>query len=158
MNQLDQSSEEERRFSWEICKENLAHARHVENERLTFITLFTALVGGAFAFLAGVDRGRASGCLIAEAILWIRVLLNIICMWQTSRWNQVFDQHKERAKAAFRQCAGLPRFCTDEQMNDRYWFETNKHRIHTKQLFQAFNLLLFLPMFALIIYFLLPLL
>ena len=39
----------------EYFHENLNHARHVENERMMFITLFTALVGGALGMVAEID-------------------------------------------------------------------------------------------------------
>lgn len=42
-------------FVVELFEQNLEHARHVENERLTYCACFTALIGGGLAVLASLE-------------------------------------------------------------------------------------------------------
>lgn len=83
-------------FLLECMKENLGHARHVENERMTFNSLFAALVGGSLAVISQIDDQ-----VIAVTMIGILMLLNIICFTFTKRWNKVFKNHYETAKKIY---------------------------------------------------------
>lgn len=48
-------SESQISFLSQCLTENLEHARHAENERLTFNSIFLALVAGAMAFAGSLD-------------------------------------------------------------------------------------------------------
>lgn len=74
-------------FLTEMMKENLNHARHVENERLTFNSIFLALVAGALAFANSFN---------SEAALFIYIAMTFagfLSMLLTARWNNAFSRH-----------------------------------------------------------------
>ena len=72
--------------------ENLSHARHVENERLTFTSIYIAMVIGAVAVVFGLENNyvavMVSGLLTAFGLM--SALLN-------QRWQDVFDDHMKKA-------------------------------------------------------------
>lgn len=47
-------------FVIELFEQNLEHARHVENERLTYCACFSALIGGGLAVLASLEGSPVS--------------------------------------------------------------------------------------------------
>lgn len=147
-------------FLLEIMKENLNQARHAENERMMFVTLFAALVGGVLAVIADLDSPFFS-----SVIIMLLMVLNYICKELTERWNNVFKSHWATAKKitsylaerslqngfspeyeAFtetflKQYPHLNRyFCFDNSRNHN----GRKRYIHTAQLFSLFNICIFI--------------
>lgn len=74
-------------FLSQCMTENLEHARHVENERLTFNSIFLALVAGAFAF------GTALPPLISFGMYFFLTIAGFLSIILTTRWNNAFDRH-----------------------------------------------------------------
>ena len=100
----------------EYFHENLNHARHVENERMMFITLFTALVGGALGMVAEIDS-----ILTSLVILCILFMLSIVCTVMTERWGNVFDAHMLMAQHLYLLLCGVPEssLMQDGMLRDR---------------------------------------
>lgn len=78
----------------EAFKENLAHARHVENERMTFVSIFLVSMGMLLEFSATSGLGRGQKLTLAALLL----LLNLICTMLLIRWNSVYKGHTDIAK------------------------------------------------------------
>ena len=78
--------------------ENLGHARHVENERLTFTSIYIATVIGAVAVIFGLDDRRIA--VIVSAVL---ALFGLMAMLLNMRWQGVFDDHMHMAEQCQRQ-------------------------------------------------------
>jgi len=73
-------------------QENLNHLRHVENERITFLSLY--LVGVAELLKVALDHGG----LLAVVLMAMLLVLSFICYTLVKRWNKVFDGHNRIAK------------------------------------------------------------
>lgn len=155
--QADELSET---FLLEVMKENLNQARHAENERMMFVTLFAALVGGVLSVVADMEN-----TFFASFIIVLLLVLNYVCYELTKRWNNVFKAHWSMAKRIscylaersadngfspayeiftetyLSQYPHLNRyFCFDNSRN-----YTGKRRyIRTSQLFSLFNICIFI--------------
>ena len=73
--------------------ENLNHARHVENERLTFTSIYIAMVIGAVAVVFGLDNQR-----IAAVVALFLVVFALLSALLNMRWQGVFDDHIHMAE------------------------------------------------------------
>ena len=91
--QSQQVQTEKQRFLFECMKENLVHARHVENERLTFISLLLVSTGMILNFSANIGNPLIK-LLMGVALL----LFNVICTKLLGRWNAVFEGHRKIAE------------------------------------------------------------
>jgi hypothetical protein len=87
---------------------NLEHARHVENERLTFTYIYIAIVLGFIAFIFNITPiNEPSSNFIFNFIIIIISLISLFIISKisfelTKRWNDVFDGHMNKAeKIAF---------------------------------------------------------
>ncbi|MBR5390571.1 MAG: hypothetical protein IK141_04660 [Clostridia bacterium] len=76
--------------------ENLAHARHVEMERLTFMSIYMAVVAGALAFVYGVGNN-----VIRIGITALLIVVGIITLLLTKRWREAFQEYKEAARTCY---------------------------------------------------------
>ena len=74
-------------FLSECMKENLNHARHAENERLTFNSIFLALVAGALAFSNNFTEQ------ISFFIYLAMTFAGFLSMILTAKWNNTFSRH-----------------------------------------------------------------
>ena len=74
--------------------ENLNHARHVENERLTFTSIYTAIVVGSVAVLFGLESGG-----VAFIVSLLLTGFGLIALLLNGRWQEVFDKHVAKAAA-----------------------------------------------------------
>lgn len=74
--------------------ENLNHARHVENERLTFTSIYIALVVGAVAVVFGLENNW-----IAFGVSAVLAILGFMAILLNMRWQEVFAGHMAKAKA-----------------------------------------------------------
>lgn len=83
-------------FLTECMEQNLEHARHVENERLTFNSIFLALAAGSLAF-AGSMAVEFSVMVYAAMVAagFISILL-------TARWNNTFNRHLFYAQECYK--------------------------------------------------------
>lgn len=87
---------DQREFAMECMKENLAHARHAENERLMFNSVFIALVAATFVF----DKSIGDGIRI---IIYIGVsIAGLISILLTKKWSNTFDRHLFYATQCYR--------------------------------------------------------
>ncbi len=83
----------------QLCvTENLSHARHVENERLTFTSIYIAMVIGAVAVVFGLENNW-----VAFTVSLILTVFGLMAMLLNMRWQGVFDDHIDMA----RQCHQL---------------------------------------------------
>ena len=72
--------------------ENLNHARHVENERLTFTSIYIAMVIGAVAVVFGLENNW-----IAAGVAALLTVFGIVSFHLNDRWQGVFDDHMSKA-------------------------------------------------------------
>ncbi len=147
-------------FLWELLKENLNHARHVENERITFVTLFTALVGGSFAILSTADpiSNHYWRVLIIATLLPL-LFLNILSLALTRRWNHTYDKHMDRARQIYKQLAHMDKTVkdTDSRLDEFYplCFNDQRGRIHTTSYFTIFLIFIGVTILAYLFYYIL---
>ncbi|MGE5652849.1 MAG: hypothetical protein ACM3ZQ_01090 [Bacillota bacterium] len=81
----------------ECLKENWQHARHVENERLSFTQFYAAIAGAVVTMLSQwFDKGRELVFALASFLL----LLSILGLLLAHKWGQTFDKHMERGRKA----------------------------------------------------------
>ncbi|MBR5536984.1 MAG: hypothetical protein IKU58_03695 [Clostridia bacterium] len=73
--------------------ENLNHARHVENERLTFTSIYIAMVIGAVAAVFAMDDRT-----VAIIVAGFLVGFGLMAMLLNMRWQGVFDDHIRAAE------------------------------------------------------------
>lgn len=83
-------------FVSQCLTENLEHARHVENERLTFNSIFLALVAGALAFADSLEATIAAG------IYFTLIIAGFLSIVLTARWNNAFDCHLFYAQQCYK--------------------------------------------------------
>ena len=81
-------------------KENLNHCRHIENERLSFASLYMVLAGGVLTIVGG--KGGEINRTIVLALLLTIFILGIIALIVTYKWNYVFEGHRECAIACYK--------------------------------------------------------
>lgn len=95
-NFLHNMNEEKALFVARCMSENLSHARHVENERITFNSVFMAMTAGAMAFAATTDNHVTVGGLI------IGMIISCFIAWTlTVRWSNSFERHLHYAKECY---------------------------------------------------------
>ena len=86
-------------FLQACMEQNLEHARHVENERLTFNSIFMALVAGVLAFVYSIESRFEFFAVMVTLLLMI---VGFIAMQLTRRWDNTFDRHIHFAKGCYR--------------------------------------------------------
>ena len=80
-----------------IIEQNLLHARHVELERLTFNTLYMTIVGVGLACIFD----KAYNEFISIGFILFLMLLGVITILLTIRWNDAFYIHWNEAKKGY---------------------------------------------------------
>ena len=73
--------------------ENLNHARHVENERLTFTSIYIAMVIGAVAVVFGLENNY-----VAFILCLALFFFSLMAFQLNARWQGVFEEHMSKAK------------------------------------------------------------
>lgn len=142
MNQIKSDINAESRYEFlNAClSENLEHARHVENERLTFNSIFMAIIAGALAFDNISDTDKPLNIVI---LLSLQLLL-CITISLTERWNEVFDAHIKCTKDAYSKLQ--KDFFSEEEKEYRYYsFAVNKSfhkKIGTKEMLRLFQFII----------------
>lgn len=91
---------------------NLEHARHVENERLSMNSIFTATAAGMLVFTIGTDNS-----LVGLASMSLLIIICILCMLLNKRWSDVFVGHSASAKNIAKILYG-----ENSHLNDYYYF------------------------------------
>ncbi len=85
-------------FLSEMLEQNLEHARHIENERLTYCTCITALVAGYLAFFAESDELPAVVSTVFCALVHIATAFSFNL---NERWTYGYGRHMEYAKGCY---------------------------------------------------------
>ncbi len=153
---MDHSNEA---FLLECMRENFTHARHVEDERMMFNSLFAALVGGSLAIISQLDKPAVIGIMMG-----LLMLLNILCFLLTKRWNKVFKCHYALAQSIYMhfltQEAGDASNSSTQQINRYYLFNNRPEQkssgfyIGTGKYFLLYNAVIFILLICALVYFL----
>lgn len=129
----------------EFVKENLNQARHVENERMLFNSLFGALVGGALALSAQVAPDRQMVVLIMGLLL----IINTLSLGLTLRWNKIFARHWGLARSVYLELLSIQlseaqRVTAGHDLVNKYFYFDNRSRsayyVSTAWFFILYNL------------------
>lgn len=86
-----------------VC-ENLRHAEHVESERITFISIFTALVAGMLYVATTV---MSDFIILSITLTLVIIALNIVCMLLVRKWTNVFHAHTTVARHTVSELIGV---------------------------------------------------
>ncbi|MEA5040433.1 MAG: hypothetical protein VB086_11430 [Clostridiaceae bacterium] len=132
----------DRMFLMACFQENLSHARHVENERITFFSLY--LVGVGMILGVAMDNSQPVVSILMTLLL---LGMSVISTVLLKRWNQVFEGHRQTAR---RLCTLLCDDNGESDVNYFYYFDNqstlsrrrSRFYVHTAQLFEIFNLLI----------------
>ena len=134
---------------------NLEHARHVENERLSLNSIFSAIVAGVLAFALGTDN-----YFVGFFSMTFMIALCVLSMLLNKRWTDVFAAHTKTAQMLTKELYG-----DEMQLNDFYYhkhtpdtskfgpFITKLVTIRTAHLFSGFYWLIFVMVTALWFYY-----
>lgn len=152
-----------------LVAENLNQARHVENERMMFVTLFTALIGVLLSIVLSMGNS-----LVSTIVILLMGLLNYTAVTLVNRWNHVFKAHWNKAMAIAvyltEKAADPDAVCehtvTEENAeefmarhpghNTYFWFNNNtahKNRyVSTNKLFLRFHYVIYILLAMALIY------
>lgn len=133
MNEIDRRAEQIA-YLQHCVSENLNHARHVENERLTFTSIYIAMVIGAVAVVFGLENN-----VIAAIVAGLLAAFGLVSAKLNERWQGVFDDHMKKAAACD------TRWCTLIGQEEPCYLYGNyspdkHHKIHegrTRKIFKA---------------------
>lgn len=81
-----------------IIEQNLLHARHAEMQRLMFNSLYMTIVGVGLAFIFD----KAYNEFVSIGFILFLMLLGVITILLTIRWNDVFSIHWEEAEKGYK--------------------------------------------------------
>lgn len=80
-----------------FCMEqNLEHARHVENERLTFNSIYLAMAAAGLAVAGSCTH------MLRFALFGFLSVMGILSMLLTARWNNAFNRHLHYAQQCYK--------------------------------------------------------
>lgn len=139
------NSSEDKSFNFIVncMNQNLEHTRHVEMERMTFNSIFLALVAGTLVVIS------QSACTIMSLLCLLILLMDFIAIVLTWRWNETIKEHVERAKECYDiiQSDFLDKSRADQSL---YFFEfkrgiasIGKIELRTRHLFYIFQFSVF---------------
>lgn len=78
-----------------VFSENLNHSRHVENERQMFSSVYIAMSGAFLAFATNLGSKPTTLMILITTVMdIIMILLGVITILVTRKWNYVFECHK----------------------------------------------------------------
>jgi hypothetical protein len=156
----DSLTDQQLSFLTESMVQNLEHARHIETERLTFVSFQLMGFGLLLSDIGSVfDKPGLASILIA-----VLMGLNVICTFLLNRWADVFKNHMkiaEKISIYLRQIEGLENdFNVTNSLflyNNSKHLDSDKTRIFrlyvpTAKLFLWFNALMYLLLIGLAIY------
>lgn len=129
--------------------ENLNHARHVENERLSFTSIYTAIVVGSVAVVFGLESTR-----VAFVVAALLTGFGFLAMQLNGRWQEVFDKHLSKAADCDKQWRELIERDQSGYLFKNYTVETGQkpHEGRTKRTFAALYKAIFLALLGLTLY------
>lgn len=109
---------------------NIEHARHVENERLSFNSIYIAVVAGFFALAFDFNKP-----LLTIFFIGILLAISVVGLLFTKRWTDVFDEHFSKAKEISKMLYGDEEYKNGEEplVNKYYYFEHNYVRHTARQ-------------------------
>jgi len=110
----------------ELMIANLKHARHVENERLSFNSIYIAVVAGFFAL--AFDFANP---LLTMFFIGILLIISIIGFLFTKRWSDVFDEHSRKAQQIALLLYGDEAANEGEELVNKYYYFNHDYRRHT---------------------------
>ncbi|MBR3053538.1 MAG: hypothetical protein IKG59_05335 [Firmicutes bacterium] len=87
---------DQKEFLYNMMDENLDHARHIENERITFNSIYIALAAGVMAFISTIPEYN-----IKMGIIVLLFAMGVIAMLLTYRWNSAFKRQTYYAKKCY---------------------------------------------------------
>ncbi len=105
--------ESQESFIQTVMQENLNHARHVENERMSLLVGIAALVAGVLAVGGGMltsamEKASDRDILVSALefatillILGVTLLVLVLCKRLNTRWNMTFDRHMFYARSCY---------------------------------------------------------
>lgn len=83
-------------FTTQMMNDNFAHARHVESERMTLMSIFIAIISASLALLSKITPGVLSLVILAILICFSFVVRTLI-----RRWNSLFTTHWSKARELY---------------------------------------------------------
>ncbi|MBR4304495.1 MAG: hypothetical protein IKT81_04115 [Clostridia bacterium] len=123
-----------RNFMQDCMKENLNHARHIENERHNFLSLHLVVVGLFMGAILSPDTSPWISLILSTVLLMFSNIMQELF----KRWDRVYNAHLDTAKRLARMidndCEQLddPKFCPiDEDKTSQhhpnyfYYFDNN---------------------------------
>ena len=130
--------------------ENLNHARHVENERLSFTSIYTAIVVGSVAVLFALEDST-----VALGLALFLAAVSILATRLNNRWQEVFDEHIDKAKACDEQWRNAIAQSATGYVFADYGAEKQKeqHEGRTKQIFSLLYRAILVAVLMLVAYF-----
>lgn len=102
---------------------NLEHARHVENERLSFNSIYIAVVAGFFALAFDF-----SNPLLTTFFIGILLVISTIGFLFTKRWSDVFAEHSYKAQQLALLLYGAEQPNEDEEIINKYYYFNHDYR------------------------------
>ena len=98
---------ENRAFVQSMLQENLSHARHVENERMSLAMGMTGLVSGLWAIggtaiTEGIAEDKCGQIAVMMVICVIVLIAITVAAKQTGRWNDIFTDHWNQAEKCYK--------------------------------------------------------
>lgn len=143
----------------ELLKENWAHGRHVETERLDFTSIYVAIVGGTLAFI-GNDFNVKTMCPIFAFLL----IFSFLGFQLSQKWGDVFDNHMKKIEKILNELAKegvkgiefmeFPSYKEEKPLSGR-WKKAKdilKNWKRTKNLFNLFYIVMMLIWFSLFVF------
>lgn len=92
---IDSEKEKSERNSLllELLKENWAHGRHVETERLSFISLYVVILGGMLAYLGEKFITENFNMQNMYPFFTFLLMFSFLGFSLSRKWGSVFDKH-----------------------------------------------------------------
>lgn len=116
-------------------EQNMEHARHVENERITFLSLYLVGVGLLLAIIFDIVFSTMTQHLPIALFMAIALLaLNFISIRLLKRWNNVFKGHNDTAK---RLCSIID--SSFEKIDAQSLYEIHKNNVSNENFYYYFN-------------------
>jgi len=116
-------------------EQNMEHARHVENERITFLSLYLVGVGLLLAIIFDIVFSALTQHLPIALFMAITLLaLNFVSIRLLKRWNKVFKGHNDTAK---RLCAIIDN--SFDKIDSKSLYEIHKNNVSNENFYYYFN-------------------
>lgn len=144
---------EEKSFLLDCMKENLAHARHIENERHTFFSLYLVAVSLFLGPVFFPDKSLEAGHILPCAVL---LVIHSIVDKMFKRWQFNYNKHMILAKELCEKLNSGTLYIFSDNIHksnssDKKWYEYWKKGLSTEKLLMRFiHIILILELAALL--------